>query len=175
MQSSGASFQDRYIYTWNELCPVWRKTYHSLAVNASYSHAGLSRFYPSRDSTVAASVTAELHRAPAARRRANGLTSARFPHRAPRHIQLPANDDLGPLGNDRLVDRLQSKQSRSRNLGFLAMATSMMRRQEYGSTLFGYAQPKGERDEMSNDTTRWWSFILFRYRSFSYSKCCSAA
>lgn len=36
--------------------------------------------------------------------RANGLTSVRFLRRAPRCIQLPANDDPGPLGNDRLVE-----------------------------------------------------------------------
>lgn len=88
---------------------LWRKTYHNPAVNTSHSYTALSRFYPSRDLAAATNVTAELHRA----RRPNGLTSVRLPRRAPRCIQLPANDDLGPLGNDRLVDRLQSKQSRS--------------------------------------------------------------
>lgn len=44
----------------------------------------------------------ELHRA----RRPNGLTSVRFPCRSRRCIQLPANDDRGLLGNDRLADRL---------------------------------------------------------------------
>lgn len=104
---------------------------------------------------------AELHFS-----RANGLTSVRFLRCAPRCIQLPANDDPGPLGNDRLVEICCKANTLRSSFRSKLSAFSVGWRKDIRKGTLSSGYNTCDRLEKKKDPI-WWILILH----FSYRVC----